>query len=357
MSLPVAAHPRSDVRKILILRFSSLGDIIMATPLVRCARKAFPHAQIDMVVRADFLDLIRHNPHLDRKIGLPRAKGMGGLLELRRAINRERYDLIYDAHRSLRTLALMPFLAAGDKSYYQKHYARRSAALTLKLPLLDDKRMLERYIDPLGPFGVRFDGRGPEIFVDDATRARAAEKVPLPSPGIGKRIGIIPSAQWPGKRWPLESFRKVMEALIARTPHALVVFGGPEDTFCEALCAGLPASRVTSAQGKLTIGESTALLEACDFVIANDTGLMHVADALDKPSVLVLGPTSAEMGCLPFHPLSRVLEHDLWCRPCSKNGQAPCIRGRRFCLELTTPEHVFAAAVGVAAALHPGGRA
>ena len=96
---------------------------------------------------------------------------------------------------------------------------------------------------------------------------------------------------------------------------------------------------------------NAALLERCDFVIANDTGLMHIADALGKPSVLMLGPTSAEMGCLPFHPLAQVLEHRLWCRPCSKNGEAPCIRSRRFCLERTTVDDVFRAAGKVAEAL------
>jgi heptosyltransferase-2 len=74
---------------------------------------------------------------------------------------------------------------------------------------------------------------------------------------------------------------------------------------------------------------------------------MHVADALNIPSVLILGPTSQELGCLPFHPKSRILEHDLWCRPCSKNGQAPCIRSRRFCLERTRPEDVYGAAIGL----------
>ncbi len=347
----------AGIRRVLILRFSSLGDIVMATPLIRSARAAFPTAQIDMIVRADFLDLIKDNPHLDAKIALPRDSGVKGLLELRRRINRERYDLIYDAHRSLRTLTLMPWLKAGHRAYYKKHYLRRSAALTLKLPLLGTRRMLERFIDPVKPFGIHYDGKGPEIFVGEKSKESARAKITVEKPKGGLVIGLIPSAQWPGKRWPLDRFREVVEKLVSGTPHRMVVLGGREDTFCDELCRGLPESRVVNAQGKLTIAESAALLSDCDFVIANDTGMMHVADALGKPSVLMLGPTSAGMGCLPFHPLSRILEHELWCRPCSKNGEAPCIRGKRLCLLQTTVDDVYRAALGVAWDLTRAGHA
>jgi ADP-heptose:LPS heptosyltransferase len=289
------------------------------------------------------LDLIRHNPHLDRKIGLPRSSGMKGLRTLLHDLRREHYDLVYDAHRSLRTRYLMPRLRAPYKARVPKGYLKRDLALTFKLPLLDEtRRTLERAIDPLERYGVRYDGLGPEMFVDEATRARALQKVPLPpaEPGAS-RIAIIASAQWPGKRWPLDRFREVIEKLVNETPHLCVVLGGPADTFCRDLCAEFPQTRVVNAQGKLSLLESAALLERCGLAIANDTGLMHVADALGVPSVLLFGPTSAELGCLPFHPATRVVEQAMWCRPCSKNGQAPCIRKERYCLTRITTANVF----------------
>jgi lipopolysaccharide heptosyltransferase II len=337
--------------KILIIRFSSLGDIIMATAMVRCVRKAFPSAKIDMIVRADFLDLIEHNPHLDRKWGLGREQGVRGLINLVKEINQENYDLIYDAHRSLRTWMLMPFLKARHKVYYRKHYLRRSLALTFKLPLLDKKRMLERYIDPLGRFNVVYDGGGPEMHVGPSVTARAFEKIGLPSEMDLPIIGIVPSAQWPGKRWPISYFRKLVERIVDKSEFRAVVFGGKEDTFCSEIVVGLPTDRVINAQGKLTIAESAAVIKRSELVVANDTGLMHVADALGIASVLFLGPTTAEMGCLPFHPLARVLEENLWCRPCSKNGQAPCIRRRRYCLERISPERALSATLGLVEAL------
>ena len=352
---------RSNVpRKILVLRFSSLGDIVMTTAMVRCLRQSFPDARIDMVVREDFLDLIRHNPHLDRKIGLARRSGRRGLLQLARDLKREHYDLVYDAHRSLRTRFLMPYLRADARAYFDKQYLKRDLALTFKLPWLEGMpRFLERFVSPLEPYGVHYDEAGPEVFIDEPTRKRCREKFPLPQLAPhAARIALIPSAQWPGKRWPLDRFRSLIEDLARDTPHQLVVLGGPGDDFCRELCRDLPANRVINTQGKLSILESAAMLEQCHLTIANDTGMMHVADGLGIPSVLILGPTSGGLGCLPFHPRTRVLEHELWCRPCSKNGQAPCVRGTRYCLTRTSVSQVLHEARELAQLqLSGGGRA
>ena len=335
--------------KILIIRFSSLGDIIMATAMVRCLRKTYPDAQIDMMVRADFLDLIAHNPHLNRKWGLAREQGVSGLMKLVKEINREKYDLIYDAHRSLRTWILMPFLKSRAKAYFRKHYLKRSLALTFKIPWLNKKRMLERYVEPLNPFNVVYDGGGPEMYVTPAVCDSALSKISLPS--THQWVGLVPSAQWPGKRWPVSYFRELTKNLVDKTDFFIIVFGGKADDFCEQITEGFTTERVINAQGKFSIAESAAVIKRCDFVIANDTGLMHVADAMGVPSILFLGPTSAEMGCLPYHPAARVLEEKLWCRPCSKNGQAPCIRRHRYCLERITPERALRAALSLAGGL------
>ena len=329
----------NEIYKILILRFSSLGDIVMTTAMIRCLRQQYPNAQIDMVVRSDYLDVIRHNPHLDQKIGLERGQGVSGLLSLLKRINREGYDLVYDAHRSLRTRFLMPKIQATHKAYFEKHYIARSLALTFKFPPLKDRtRTLERTCQPLEPYGVKYDGGGPEMFLPPGLVASLEERF---APSSKPTLGFIPSAQWPGKRWPANYFRSVLEQVIEKTPWQVIVFGGPGDQFCQEITQGFSEQRVMNVQGKLNLMESSALLLRCQLVLANDTGLMHIADALDIPSVLMLGPTSGELGCLPYHPLSHVLEQELWCRPCSKNGQGICIRGRRVCLEGISPSEAM----------------
>lgn len=325
-----------------------MGDIVMATAMIRCLRKAFPLAQIDMVVRSDFRDLIEDNPHLDRKLVVDRKKGIWALRELTKEINRQRYDVIYDAHRSLRTRLLMPFLKCDHKIYFKKHYVRRALAMTFKLKSLirGSKRMLERYIEPLEILGVRYDHQGPEVFSNPETRSPLSES-------NQQWIGLIPSAQWPGKRWAPENFRLTLESLLQTTTERFLIFGGPSDSFCKEIAHGFPEDRVINLQGKLSLKEVFSTLKNVKLCISNDTGLMHVADGLGIPNVLIFGPTNADMGCLPFHPKSIVLEHTLWCRPCSKNGQAPCIRRKRWCLELTTVRDVATATLRLINQLSP----
>lgn len=321
----------------------------MMTPLIRSLRTRYPLAEIDMVIREDLLDLIRHNPHLDLKIPFPRQGGVRRLVQLLKMINTEHYDVVYDVHQSLRSRLLMPWIRTDQKIKYSKHYFTRSLALTLKMRfLLKTNRMLERYIEPLKTLGVEWDEKGPEIFFSEKDSVSAQKKAPLPAllPG-GAYVGLIPSAQWSGKRWPLKHFQGLAQNLIQRTSCSIILFGGPQDFFCQTLADALPAVRVVNGQGKWNLLEAAAILKQCRFVIANDTGLMHMADALQIPSLVLLGPTSREMGCLPFHPMSQVIEKQLWCRPCSKNGQAPCIRKKRYCLERISPEEVFQAAVGL----------
>ncbi len=323
--------------KILLLRFSSLGDIVMTTAMIRSLRKTYPQAQIDMAVREDFKDLIEFNPHLNQKFYFSRKEGLGALISFAAEID-GKYDVIYDAHRSLRTRYLMPKVRAVQKLYFDKHYLKRSLALTFKLPLLENKRFLEKFVEPLEPLGVKYDGLGPEVFVPPDVEERMVGQY------LDKKerryIGLVPSAQWPGKRWPPERFAGVAKSLLPHHPHQFLIFGGKDDIFCSEIEKALPAHRVQNLQGKLSILECAALLKNCDLVIANDTGLLHVADAVNVPTVAILGPTSGELGCLPFHPLSQIAEKELWCRPCSKNGQAPCIRFTRHCLNDLTVEQV-----------------
>ncbi len=316
----------------------------MATAMIRCLRRAFPHARIDMAVRSDFAELLGNNPHLDRIHTIDRSAGVLGLWRLYRELSRERYDLVYDAHFSIRSIILSTFLGATKTIRFEKNYVRRSLALTFKLPLLAQiDRMLVRYIDPLKSLGVGFDNVGPELFL-----APDVTQVPTQVPGT---IGLIPSAQWPGKRYSQSNFRRLLDLIVSRTSWKVIVFGGTQDHFCTDIVSGFSTDRVTNTQGTLGITGAARELKKCAFVIANDTGLMHMADALSIPSLVILGPTSKEMGCLPFHPKSRVAERrDLWCRPCSKNGQAPCIRGHRHCLDID-PQLILQTALQMAEAV------
>jgi len=329
--------------KILILRFSSLGDIAMATALPRHLRKRFPDAQIDMAVREDYKELVEWNPYLNDKLYIARHEGFCGLWKLTKEVRRRKYDLIIDAHRSIRSsfvCMLNPFV---KKVYFNKRTFKRLILIFFKLNLFKkvDLQIVE-YLKPLSKLGINYDGLGTEIFVPSKINNKVSEMLNTMIPTMGAKllVGIVPSAQWPGKRWPVDKFMGLTRILSEKIDCNIVIVGGGKDSFCDDIAA--VAENAYSLAGKVSMIESAVALSLCDIVVANDTGMMHVAEAVGTDVIGIMGPTSYEFGCYPYRSTSRVVELDMWCRPCSKNGKGPCIMlGKRPCLNCITPDMVF----------------
>jgi heptosyltransferase-2 len=305
----------------------------MSTALPRVLKKTLPGSRIDMVVRSDFKDLIEWNGNIDKKIYLEKDEGVRGLIKLIKYIKSAKYDLIVDAHRSIRSSVICFFTPGVKKAYFNKRTLKRLILIFLKINLFKriDLQILE-YIKPLRKFGVFYDYKGTEVFLPPAALDKVNRIIDKHvNEGAKKIIGLVPGAHWPGKRWPAERFRE-LAGLIEKSMGATVfIVGAKKDTFCNDIATG--RNKVFSFAGKLSMIESAALLSKCDVVISNDTGMMHVAEAVGVDVIGIMGPTSREFGCYPYRPGSKVLEMKMWCRPCSKNGKGPCIRfGKRPCL-------------------------
>ncbi|MEI6092567.1 MAG: glycosyltransferase family 9 protein [bacterium] len=329
--------------KILIIRFSSLGDIAMATALPRVLRKKFSSAMIDMVVREDFKDLIEYNPYLNDKIYLSRGAGLSGLFKLTKQIRQNKYDLIIDSHRSLRSFFICLFTPGVTKTYFNKRTLKRLLLIFLKINLFKkvDCQMIE-YIKPLEKYGINYDGKGTEIFIPENIRTKTKDLLSKKIPDFKKKklIGLVPSAQWPGKRWPSDYFDKLAGMIVDKLDSDVLIVGGKDDVFCSDIAR--KNKRVYSFAGELDVFGSAIALSECDAVVSNDTGMMHVAEAVGKDVIGIMGPTSYEFACYPYRDGSRTVELNLWCRPCSKNGQGLCIRmGKRPCLNDINPDMVF----------------
>jgi len=329
--------------KILIIRFSSLGDITMATVLPRHLKKKFPDAKVDMAVREDYRELIEWNPYLDDKLYVSRHEGFGGLWRLMREIRKRRYDIIVDAHRSIRSRFICLCNPSVEKFYFDKRTFKRLILIFLKFNLFRkvDLQMIE-YLKPLSKLGINYDRKGTEIFIPDNIEDKVGSilRSSIPDMDTKPLIGIVPSAHWPGKRWPTSNFVELAGMMTSKIDSNVVVVGGGKDSFCDEIAS--VDKKAHSFAGKFSMIESAAALSFCDLVIANDTGMMHVAEAVGTDVVGIMGPTSYEFGCYPYRGGSRVVELDMWCRPCSKNGKGPCIRGgKRPCLNNITPDMVF----------------
>lgn len=330
------------MKKILIIRFSSLGDIIMATALPRVLRAKYPDAQIDMVVRDDFFELIKNNPHINNKISFPKKDGLKGLIKFTKKIREEKYDLIIDAHKKIRSIFITSF--SGSKILkINKRTLLRWLLIYLKINFFKNKidYQIEEYIKPLKKLNVLYDHKGTELFIPDDIKNKINQLLQktIPNFKLNKKIiGFVPSAHWAGKRWPYSKFDELAKLL--HQDFDIVIVGGSKDDFCNQIANKYP--NVYSFAGKASLLESAYILSECNLVVANDTGMMHVAEAVGTDVITIIGPTSVEFACYPHRIKSKTVELNMWCRPCSTNGSGMCIRfGKRPCLNNISSNDVY----------------
>ncbi len=339
--------------KTLIIRLSSVGDIVLSTPLIRGLRRCMPQSEIHYLVRSDYADLLRGNPHLSRLIEFPRGGTPGDLAGLRDAIRRERYDCIADIHGSLRSRILCNGLRNVVR--VRKRAVARFLLVHGKLDLYGlfggSPSVAERYFEPLAPWSVRDDGEGPELFPPEEARSRAESVLHLlRERASGDLVGICPSARHFTKIWPAGRFAECAAELGTRYGAGIAVFGsaGEAGLCCDTarhLAALAPSVPVVNAAGMLSLIETAAAMDLCKVVVTNDSGLMHVAAARKRRVVAIFGSTVRQFGFFPPADRSIVIEeHGLKCRPCTPIGRASCPKGHFRCMLAITPARVIAAA-------------
>ena len=337
--------------RIVIIRFTSLGDVVKATILPRVIRARYPRAHLTMVTAEAHLPLIEGNPHLERAIGFERRQGLVALRRLAKGLRAEGCDLVVDVHKSLRSRLLAWWIGAPGVPYTKRTWARtllvRFGWNTYRAP----RRKDQDFVAALAAFGVTDDGAGTELplarVASDPVRLRRFAQ-PLAAirrwrEGALPVIGIAPVAAWPLKRWPLAHARALMEGYVRETGGGIVLFGGPGDREVAALAEGLEP-HVVPLVGRTSLLESAWFASLCDVVVANDTGMSHLAEAAGRDAIVLFGPTSEELGYFPLRPGSRVLQRDLPCRPCTRMGEGRCTHPLpQACLVTIAPEVVLAA--------------
>ena len=332
----------SNPKKILVIRFSSLGDIVLLTALLEALRGAMSGAEIHLLTKKRYTELFTGDDRIDRVIPLLTA-GFGELMRLRSVLSRERYDLIIDAHNVIRSNLLYCTIHAGLKLQLPKDQLKKLLLIRSKLNLY--KQIVphsKRYLGMLQLIGL------------DAVYARTVIRPPGQSLEKARRIlcdggfendtivALAPGARWDTKRWPPEHFHRVAEELETEG-HRIVLIGGPGDVdICSGL-AGQTSPRRLDLSGRLSITESAAMLSLCSLLVTNDSAPLHMAEAVGTPVVALFGPTVREFGYYPQLPSSAAIDMEMSCRPCSRNGARPCPIGTKACLVSIEPERVIQA--------------
>jgi heptosyltransferase-2 len=344
------------LHKTLVIRLSSVGDVVLSSPLVRSLRGRFPVCQIDFLVKSAYAELVRHNPHVARVIEFPENGTPADLYRLRREIASSGYDLIIDIHDSLRSR----FLCLGATPVVRINKRKFARALLVRCKMDRYERfggapgVVDRYIEPVRPFGVINDGKGPEVFIPPAT-SKTVESL-LAGEGVFPEdacIGVSPSARHENKIWPADRFAAAAGEIAARRGAAALLFGSADERDrCEVIATMVrvkhPGVSVVNLAGWLSLLETAAAMDRCGVMITNDTGLMHLACARQVQVVAIFGPTVRQFGFFPDAARATVLEvQGLPCRPCTHIGLPRCPEGHFRCMRDIPVDRVVAAAARI----------
>lgn len=313
--------------KVLVIRFSSIGDIVLTSPVVRCLKKQLG-AEVHFLTKDRFAGILQPNPYIDRVHTL----GQQPMAELISALRAEKFDRVVDLHRNLRTLRVKWALRRPARSFRKLNF-EKWLRVRLGINRLPDLHIVDRYLGAVHNLGVRYDQEGLDYFIPPG------DEVDLPHrPFVAVAIGATHAT----KRMP----REQIAAFCRRLTTHIALLGGEEDRLTgEWIAAEVGAERCTNFCGRLRLGQSADVVRQAAVVVAPDTGLMHIAAAFRKPLVSVWGNTIPEFGMYPFYPTGQinysVLEvKGLSCRPCSKLGYPACPKGHFRCMREITPEAV-----------------
>ncbi|MGH7613212.1 MAG: glycosyltransferase family 9 protein [Gemmatimonadales bacterium] len=317
---------------LLLVRFSSIGDVLLTTPLVRALRARHPDAQLVFVTKQAMAPLVADNPHLSRVESLAPGEPLRALARRLAALG-PTHGL--DLHGSLRSAALRLLVPCAWRGYSKRKLAR-GVLVSTKIDLYGRPvPVAERYFEAAMGLDVRPDGRPPEFVLGAAARARVARWTA--ERGLdGRPLAVLaPGAAHFTKRWPVDRWIALAERLRARG-YGIALAGGPDD---RALTEPL-APYAASAVGDFGLQDTGALLARARIAISGDSGVMHMATGVGTPVVALFGPTVEQFGFFPYSPKAIVLQRDLDCRPCSAMGGPRCPMGHHRCLRDITSDDV-----------------
>ncbi len=310
--------------KILLLRFSSIGDIVLTTPVIRCLKQQ-AGAELHYLTKTAFASILTPNPYLDRVFSFEKE-----VTELLPALRRERYDWVIDLHHNLRSARVKWSLRRPSRSFNKLNFEKWLLTKT-GVDLLPIAHIVERYMACVQHLGVQYDGEGLDYFIPESEEINLSDLAPNLEPG--NYVVFVIGANHATKRLPDEKIVDICNVL--QVP--VLLLGGKAEKDLGQQIAKNAGAHVLNCCGNLTLHQSASVVRQAAKVLTHDTGLMHIAAAFRKEIVSVWGNTIPKFGMYPLYPNgmdrnTTIETEGLKCRPCSKIGYAQCPKGHFRCM-------------------------
>jgi ADP-heptose:LPS heptosyltransferase len=313
------------LKKILVIRFSSIGDIILTTPVVRCVAKQLPGTEIHYLTKKDFAPILAKNPYINKVIAFE-----GSLRQLIPILRAEHYTHIVDLHKSLRSFFILVRMFKSF-STFRKLTFRKWLLVTFRINIMPEIHIVGRYLGAVKHMGVSDDGKGLDFFIQEEDEVSPEIFPEMFQNGYN---GIVIGGKHNTKILPVD---KVID-IIRKSSLPVILLGGPEDRPNGEVIRAAIGDKVFNACGQFSLMQSASLIKQARAVATNDTGLMHVAAAFRKNIISIWGNTIPGFGMYPYMPDAKsgkavIAEvKGLNCRPCSRIGFDTCPKSHFRCM-------------------------
>jgi ADP-heptose:LPS heptosyltransferase len=309
--------------KFLIIRFSSIGDIVLTSPVVRCLKNQVDNAEIHFVTKEKYVHVVAPNPFI-HKIHILRENFNDLIAELKS----EQFDYIIDLHQNFRSNRIKGILKIPSFTF-DKLNIQKFLFVNFKINHLPDKHIVDRYMDSLSVFDVKNDEEGLDFFIPENDKFINIE---LPDEFRNGFVAFVIAGTYNTKKLPQEKIIEICDAL----KYPVILLGGKSENRIGEEILSESKGNIINFAGKINLNQSASLINSANVVLTNDTGLMHIAAAFKKKILSFWGNTVPEFGMNPYkpHPASKIMEvENLKCRPCSKLGYNKCPKKHFKCMK------------------------
>ena len=306
--------------RLLFIRFSAIGDIVLASAAFRCAKQQLPNVEIHLLTKRSMKAVTEANPYIDQFHYFD--SDLAATIEELKGYS---FDYIVDLHKNLRSFRIRLALGVPVLAY-NKLSVEKFLLTKFQINRMPDRHISLRSVDALAPLGVVYDGKGLDYFIPAGTQVPA-----LFSQGY---VALVIGASYATKKLPLDSLKQLVKLI----PHPIVLIGGPEEKVEGAELAALDPDRIINTCGTYSLHESAALVRDARLVISHDTGMLYIACAFEKNVIAIWGATSPALQVEPFMPensktrVFQAIVPNLTCQPCSNFGTKTCPKGHFNCM-------------------------
>lgn len=333
---------QADYKRILIVQTAFIGDVILITPLIRATKQLFPNSTIDVLTIPQTKDVLKNNPYIHKILTFnKREHKVNSFVSIIKSLKSKQYDLAITPHSSQTTAFILYMANIPVRLGFDRFTSR--FLLNVKKPHLNDMLKIDKNLHLLTAFTDEKFSHQTDLFPSQKDILLVNEILPefesIPA------IAIAPGSVWATKRWPEEYFKLLTEKLLALDIQIVLLGSKDELATCQMIyeyCKNKnPKAKIHNVAGQLPILASAEVIRHCNLALCNDSGILHIANAVKTDVFAIFGPTTKKFGYYPFRENDKVIETPLPCRPCGSHGGNLCPLKHHRCMRDIIPDKVF----------------